>query len=162
MNTHHFTPCLSSSRPGVLTSPRANWPHSRPKPCWGGAKGKFLMSGTCLGALRGKNDFWANSGVCSNYHFAIAHPLHPLHPWGWGLQGVSFFLHPWAGGSHAFKTTKLLKVITFDHFYKRNHYSFEHSSFYILAFIQSPWGVDQHQSKIWHPRTCLGTLREKI
>ena len=101
-------------------------------------------------------------GVCNNHHFAIAHPLHPLHPWGWGLQGVSSFLHPWAGGSHAFKPTKLLKVITFDHLYKRNHYSFEHSSFYILAFIQSPWGLDQHLSNIWHPRTCLGTLREKI
>ena len=116
------------------------------------------MSGTCLGALRGKNDFWANSGVCSNYHFAIAHPLHPLHPWGWGLQGVSFSLHPWRGGSHAFKTTKLLKVITFDHFHNRNPYSYEHSSFYTLPFIQSPWGADQPQSQLapFQAQTLLG------
>ena len=89
-------------------------------------------------------------GVCNNHHFAMAHPLHPLPPWGWGLQGVSSFLHPWAGGSQAFSTTKLLKVITFAHFHKRNHYSFEHSSFYILAFIQSPWGADQPQSQLHH------------
>ena len=99
--------------------------------------------------------------VCNNHHFAIAHPLHPLPPWGWGLQGVSFFLPPWAGGSHGFKTTKLLKVITFDHFYKRNHYSFEHSSFYILAFIQSPWGVDQHQSKNLAPQNLFGDPKGK-
>ena len=79
-------------------------------------------------------------GVCNNHHFAIAHPLHPLPPWGWGLQGVSSFLHPWAGGSQAFSTTKLLKVITLGHFHTRDHYSFEHSPFYILAFIQTPGG----------------------
>ena len=122
------------------------------------------MSGTCLGALRGKTDFWANSGVCSNYHFAIAHPLHPLHPWGWGLQGVSFSLHPWRGGSHAFKTTKLLTVITFDHFHNRNPYSYEHSSFYTLPFIQSPWGADQPQSQLapFQAQTLLGCPKGKI
>ena len=104
-------------------------------------------------------------GVCNNHHFAIAHPLHPLPPWGWGLQGVSSFLHPWAGGSHAFKTTKLLKVITFDHFHNRNPYSYEHSSFYTLPFIQSPWGADQPQSQLapLQAQTLLGdggVLRE--
>ena len=131
-NTHHFTSWLSSSRPGVLTSTRAK---SAPPNLFGDPKGK-------------KIDVWANFCVCNNCHFAIAHPLHPLHPWGWGLQGVSFSLHPWRGGSHAFKTTKLLKVITFDHFHNRNPYSYEHSSFYTLPFIQSPWGADQPQSQL--------------
>ena len=88
-------------------------------------------------------------------------PPAPPAPLGLGAPGVSLFLHPRAGGSHAFKSTKLLKVTTFAHSYKRTHYSFEHSSFYSLALSQSPWGVDQHLSKIWPPRTCLGALREK-
>ena len=75
-----------------------------------------------------------------------------------GCRGVSFSLHPWRGGSHAFKTTKLLKVITFDHFHTRNPYSYEHSSFYTLPFIQSPWGADQPQSQLapFQAQTLLG------
>ena len=143
LNTHHFTSWLSSSRPGGLTSTRAKSP---PQNLFGDPKGKKTI------------DVWANLCVCNNCHFAIAHPLHPLHPWGWGLQGGSFSLQPWRGGSHACKTTKLLTVITFEHFHNRNPYSYEHSSFYTLPFIQSPWGADQPQSHLapFQAQTLLG------
>ena len=73
---------------GGLSRTRANWHPFRPNTWPPQARKK-----------KHNNDFWANMGVCNNYHFAIAHPLHPLPPWGWGLQGVSLLVHPWAGAA---------------------------------------------------------------
>ena len=103
-------------------------------------------------------------GVCSNYHFAIAHPLGPLPFGAEGVQGVGLFVDPGTGGSHAWNATKLLKVVTFDNFHTRSHYSFEDSSLFTslrssnhLGGLASP----RANSTTFRPRACLGARRVK-
>ena len=85
-------------------------------------------------------------------------------PLGLGVQGVSLFVQPWTGSSHAFNATKLLKVITFDRFHIKNPYGFEHSSSYITVFSQSTWSSDQPQSQLPHfqHQNLLGHPKGKI
>ena len=104
-------------------------------------------------------------GVCSNYHFVIARPLQPLAFGAEGVQGVGFFVHPGTGGSHAWNATKLLKVVTFDNFHTRSHYSFEDSSLFTSLRSSNHLGVLASPRANWppvRPKTWLGALKGKL